>query len=243
LAGHPGWGRRDWGSGETPGRGDGSDSLRSIDPAGSGVIMPAKCIGSAARRSRRRSGYHASRIVPSLSTPRRGEGRGERTPRGVRPGVFLFPRTNGSTPSPRERRAPAPEIRVPAACQSDGPAPRSVHLDALFHESEKVGRYFTREIYAERTAPSASSACGRARRRTPPSAWQCRRWYAAGLLRAESKFRRMKGHRAMPARLKALEAVVGGDRVESGGPLCENAWRNHSSAPRAVATPCKRERI
>ena len=32
-----------------------------------------------------------------------------------------------------------------------------------------------------------------------------RRWCAAGLLRAESKFRRVKGHRAMTALLKALE--------------------------------------
>jgi hypothetical protein len=32
-----------------------------------------------------------------------------------------------------------------------------------------------------------------------------RRWCAAGLLRAESKFRRVKGHRAMTAPLKALE--------------------------------------
>jgi putative transposase len=33
-----------------------------------------------------------------------------------------------------------------------------------------------------------------------------RRWCVAGLLRAESKFRRVKGHRAMPTLLKALEA-------------------------------------
>jgi len=32
-----------------------------------------------------------------------------------------------------------------------------------------------------------------------------RRWCAAGLLRAESKFRRVKGHRAMTALIKALE--------------------------------------
>jgi transposase-like protein len=37
-----------------------------------------------------------------------------------------------------------------------------------------------------------------------------RRWCAAGLLRAESKFRRVKGHRAMPSLLKALEASVRG---------------------------------
>ena len=33
-----------------------------------------------------------------------------------------------------------------------------------------------------------------------------RRWCAAGLLRAESKFRRVKGHRALPTLIKALEA-------------------------------------
>jgi hypothetical protein len=32
-----------------------------------------------------------------------------------------------------------------------------------------------------------------------------RRWCAAGLLRAESKFRRVKGHRALPALIKALK--------------------------------------
>jgi hypothetical protein len=31
------------------------------------------------------------------------------------------------------------------------------------------------------------------------------RWCAAGLLRAESQFRRIKGHRAMPLLIKALE--------------------------------------
>jgi putative transposase len=33
-------------------------------------------------------------------------------------------------------------------------------------------------------------------------------WCAAGLLRAESKFRRVKGRRAMPTLLKALESLV-----------------------------------
>jgi hypothetical protein len=47
------------------------------------------------------------------------------------------------------------------------------------------------------------------------------RWCLAGLLRAEAKFRRVKGHWALPALLKALEAVVRGDRVEPGGPLWE----------------------
>jgi putative transposase len=36
-----------------------------------------------------------------------------------------------------------------------------------------------------------------------------RRWCVAGLLRAESKFYRVKGHRSMPALLEALEALVG----------------------------------
>jgi transposase-like protein len=35
-----------------------------------------------------------------------------------------------------------------------------------------------------------------------------RRWCVAGLLRAESKFRRLKGHRAMPTLLKALERIA-----------------------------------
>ena len=35
-----------------------------------------------------------------------------------------------------------------------------------------------------------------------------KRWCAAGLLRAESKFRRVKGRRAMPTLLKALESLV-----------------------------------
>jgi hypothetical protein len=42
------------------------------------------------------------------------------------------------------------------------------------------------------------------------------RWCVAGLLRAEGKFRRVKGYRAVPALLKALEAVVWGDQVELG---------------------------
>jgi hypothetical protein len=70
-----------------------------------------------------------------------------------------------------------------------------------------------------------------------------RRWCVAGLLRAEAEFRRVKGHRALPALLKALEAVVRDDRVKSDGPLCENAQRNHASAPRAETPPCKRERL
>jgi transposase-like protein len=35
-----------------------------------------------------------------------------------------------------------------------------------------------------------------------------KRWCVAGLLRAETKFRRLKGHRAMPTLLKALEALA-----------------------------------
>ena len=34
------------------------------------------------------------------------------------------------------------------------------------------------------------------------------RWCVAGLLRAESKFRRVKGHRAMPTLLKSLESLA-----------------------------------
>jgi putative transposase len=37
------------------------------------------------------------------------------------------------------------------------------------------------------------------------------RWCVAGLLRAESKFRRLKGHRGMPTLLKALERIVRGE--------------------------------
>ena len=34
------------------------------------------------------------------------------------------------------------------------------------------------------------------------------RWCVAGVLRAESKFRRIKGHRLMPVLLKALENLA-----------------------------------
>jgi transposase-like protein len=40
-----------------------------------------------------------------------------------------------------------------------------------------------------------------------------RRWCVAGLLRAKAKFRRVKGHRGMPAVLKALESLVRGQRA------------------------------
>ena len=70
-----------------------------------------------------------------------------------------------------------------------------------------------------------------------------RRWCVAGLLRAEAKFRRVKGHRALAALLKALEAVVRGDRVEPGGPLRVNARRNHTSAPCGETPPGQRERL
>jgi hypothetical protein len=70
-----------------------------------------------------------------------------------------------------------------------------------------------------------------------------RRWCVAGLLRAEAKFRWVKGHRMIPALLKALETEVRGDRLESGMPLRENAWRSHTSAPRAETPPCQRERL
>jgi transposase-like protein len=36
-----------------------------------------------------------------------------------------------------------------------------------------------------------------------------RRWCVAGLLRAEGKFRRIKGHRAMPFLIRALEVMTG----------------------------------
>jgi transposase-like protein len=39
-----------------------------------------------------------------------------------------------------------------------------------------------------------------------------RRWCVAGLLRAESKFRRVKGHRALPEFIKALEESTGARR-------------------------------
>jgi putative transposase len=42
-----------------------------------------------------------------------------------------------------------------------------------------------------------------------------KRWCAAGLLRAESKFRRIKGHRAMPTFLKALESLARGQPAGS----------------------------
>ncbi|HMB08659.1 MAG TPA: transposase [Isosphaeraceae bacterium] len=41
------------------------------------------------------------------------------------------------------------------------------------------------------------------------------RWCVAGLLRAESKFRRIKGHHAMPLLLKALEICTQGQRPGS----------------------------
>ena len=46
-----------------------------------------------------------------------------------------------------------------------------------------------------------------------------RRWCAAGLLRAESQFRRIKGHRALPTLIKALEESTRarGSGIESGG--------------------------
>jgi hypothetical protein len=36
----------------------------------------------------------------------------------------------------------------------------------------------------------------------------CQQWCVAGLLRAEVKFHRVKGHRAMPTLLKGLESFV-----------------------------------
>jgi putative transposase len=42
-----------------------------------------------------------------------------------------------------------------------------------------------------------------------------KRWCAAGLLRAESKFRQVKGRRAMPTLLKALDSLVREQRAGS----------------------------
>ena len=42
-----------------------------------------------------------------------------------------------------------------------------------------------------------------------------RRWCVAGLLRAESKFRRIKGHRALPLLIKALEVMTRGQPTGS----------------------------
>ena len=70
-----------------------------------------------------------------------------------------------------------------------------------------------------------------------------RRWCVTGLLRAEAKFRLVKGHRVMPVLLKALEAVVRGDRVESGVPLRENTRRSCAFGRLAEPPPCKRERF
>jgi transposase-like protein len=64
-----------------------------------------------------------------------------------------------------------------------------------------------------------------------------RRWCVAGLLRAEARFHRVKGYRGMPALLKALEAVVSGDRLESGVTLRENARRRRAFAPLTETTP------
>jgi hypothetical protein len=43
-----------------------------------------------------------------------------------------------------------------------------------------------------------------------------------GSLRAEAELRRVKANRTMHELIKAPEAVVGSDRVESGVPLREN---------------------
>ena len=52
-----------------------------------------------------------------------------------------------------------------------------------------------------RAGATATYGCARARLR----------WCVAGLLRAESKFRRVKGHRGMGSLLKALERLVRGE--------------------------------
>jgi hypothetical protein len=70
-----------------------------------------------------------------------------------------------------------------------------------------------------------------------------RRWYVAGLLRAEGRICRVIGHAAMPALLKALEAAVRGDPLELGVTLRESTRRNHTSALRVETPPCERERL
>jgi putative transposase len=40
------------------------------------------------------------------------------------------------------------------------------------------------------------------------------RWGVTGLLEAEKKFRRLKGHREMPQLIAAIEALVGGAKVD-----------------------------
>jgi putative transposase len=66
------------------------------------------------------------------------------------------------------------------------------------------------------TTNPIESALSVTRRVTAPVTWwrdgdMRRRWCGAGLLRAESKFRRLKGHRGMPTLLKALEGIVQGE--------------------------------
>jgi hypothetical protein len=69
-----------------------------------------------------------------------------------------------------------------------------------------------------------------------------RRWCVAGMLRAEGKFRRVKGHRAIPALLEALEAAVPDDEVDTGLRMSENPRTTHTFARRTETTPCNRER-
>jgi hypothetical protein len=69
------------------------------------------------------------------------------------------------------------------------------------------------------------------------------RWCAAGLLRAEGKFRRVKGHAVMPALLKALEGAVRGNHLELGVTLPESTRGNHTFAPRAETPPRQREHL
>jgi hypothetical protein len=71
----------------------------------------------------------------------------------------------------------------------------------------------------------------------------CRHWCVAGLLRAEVKFRRLKGQRAMSELLKALEALVRGVRVESSRLMRGYTWRNRTSTPRAETLLGGRERL
>jgi hypothetical protein len=59
-----------------------------------------------------------------------------------------------------------------------------------------------------------------------------RRWCAAGLLRAESKFRRLEGNRRMPTLLKALEGIV--EKQAAGND--RGAARKWSGEPPLIST-------
>jgi transposase-like protein len=67
-----------------------------------------------------------------------------------------------------------------------------------------------------------------------------RRWCVAGLLRAEEKFRRVKGYRAMPTLARALEALGGSEGLETGAGWRENVGEGRprtSDSDEAVSDP------